>query len=93
MPGWDPSSDDHGLLARIAAMEHALTVPWLANALNCSDKLLYKLVAAKRMPSFHVGSLIRLCPQQTARWLKERGSDLRPHKKGNLPKRNEGASE
>ncbi len=93
MPGWESGSDDQGLLARIAAMEHALTVSWLANALNCSDKLLYKLIAAKRMPSFHVGSLIRLCPQETAQWLKEHWSDLRPRKKGNLHKSNEGVSE
>ncbi len=69
------------LIARIARIEHALTVLMLAEILSCSNKQLYKLIDEGRMPSYRVGSLIRLCPQEIAEWLNTHRIEAQPRKK------------
>ena len=60
------------LADQIAVMEQALTVEQLAALLQCSKKALYKMVQRGTLPSFRLGSMVRLDPEVTAQWLRSR---------------------
>jgi len=60
------------LADQIAAMGQALTVEQLAEVLQCSKKVLYKMVGRGTLPSFRVGNMVRFDPETTAQWLRSR---------------------
>lgn len=66
----DSGFDD--LPEQIERQPDALTIPWLAKKLACSQQLLYRMAETGKLPSFRVGSLIRLSPVATAAWLRTR---------------------
>ena len=66
------------LADQIGAMEQALTIEQLAALLQCSKKALYKMVQRGTLPSFRVGSMVRLDPEMTAQWLRSRSVGKRP---------------
>jgi excisionase family DNA binding protein len=57
---------------QIERQRDALTIPWLAGKLSCSPQLLYRMAEKGKLPSFRIGSLIRLSPAATAAWLRTR---------------------
>lgn len=57
---------------QIESQPDALTIPWLARKLTCSPQLLYRMAETGKLPSFRIGSLIRLSPAATAAWLRTR---------------------
>lgn len=61
-----------GLIEQIEQWQGAMTVEDLAAILNCSNKTLYKSIKKGKLPSIRIGSLIRLCPQTVAEWLRSR---------------------
>ena len=66
------------LADQIAVMEQALSVEQLAALLQCSKKAVYKMVQRGTLPSFRVGSMVRLDPDVTAQWLRSRSVGKRP---------------
>lgn len=69
------------VIARIENLEEAITVPQLALILGCSEKLLYSQISTGRIPSFRVGSLIRLNPAEIAVWLRSHQIVAPPRKR------------
>jgi len=61
-----------GIIDQIEQREGAMTVEELALILNCSNKTLYRTIKKGKLPSIRIGSLIRLCPQTVAEWLRSR---------------------
>jgi excisionase family DNA binding protein len=61
-----------GIAEQIEKAEKALTVKELATILQCSPKLLYKMVETQTIPHYKVGVLVRFCPTETARWIRTR---------------------
>ncbi len=61
-----------GIAEQIESAEAALTVKQLSVILQCSPKLLYKMVEARTIPHYKVGVLVRFCPIETARWIRTR---------------------
>jgi len=61
-----------GIIEQIEQREGAMTVEELALILNCFSKTLYKSIKKGKLPSIRIGSLIRLCPQTVAEWLRSR---------------------
>lgn len=61
-----------GLIAYLESLIGVLNVKRLAPYLDSSEKLLYKLAASGRTPSFRIGGLIRFCPAELADWLRTR---------------------
>jgi len=61
-----------GIIEQIEQHEGAMTVEELALILNCSSKTLYKSIKKGKLPSIRIGSLIRLCPQTVAEWLRHK---------------------
>jgi hypothetical protein len=57
---------------QIERQPYALTIPWLAKKLACSPQLLYRMADKGKLPTFKIGSLIRLSPRATAAWLRTR---------------------
>jgi hypothetical protein len=57
---------------QIERQPDALTIPWLAKKMTCSPQLLYRMAETGKLPSFRIGSLIRLSPAATAAWLRTR---------------------
>ena len=57
---------------QIERQPDAITIPWLAKKLNCSPQHLYKMAEAGTLPSYRIGSLIRLSPTSIAAWLRTR---------------------
>jgi excisionase family DNA binding protein len=50
---------------------HAITAAELAELLAVSRVTVFKLAAAGRIPSFHVGTCVRFDPQDVANWLRK----------------------
>lgn len=59
-----------GIIEQIEQWQGAMTVEDLAAILNCSKKALYKRIRKGRLPAIRIGSLIRLCPEAVAAWLR-----------------------
>jgi excisionase family DNA binding protein len=57
----------------------ALTVSELAILLRISQRQLYKLAAANRIPSFKIGASVRFDPAAIASWLRQRMSPMPVH--------------
>lgn len=57
----------------------ALSVSELATLLRVSQRQLYKLAAANRIPSFKIGASVRFDPASVATWLRQRISPLPLH--------------
>jgi excisionase family DNA binding protein len=57
----------------------ALSVSELATLLRVSQRQLYKLAAANRIPSFKIGASVRFDPASVATWLRQRMSPLPLH--------------
>jgi excisionase family DNA binding protein len=57
----------------------ALTVAELAILLRISQRQLYKLAAANRIPSFKIGASVRFDPASVAAWLGQRMSPMPVH--------------
>jgi excisionase family DNA binding protein len=66
------------IIAYLERPKRALRVLHLAQILGCSDTQLYKLIAAGRMPSYPIGSPIRLCPAVIADWLRDQKTEPKP---------------
>ena len=66
----------------------ALTVSDIAELLNISERLVYKLAASNRIPSFKVGGSIRFDPFEFAQWLRQRMIQVAV-----LPSRSDGYAE
>lgn len=60
------------IIEQIEEREGVMTVEDLAAILNCSSKTLYKRIKKGKLPTIRIGSLIRLCPQTVAEWLRSR---------------------
>lgn len=58
------------LADRIEKIGHGLTANELADLFGVSHVTIYKLGAAGRIPSFHIGSCVRFDPQAVAEWLR-----------------------
>jgi len=63
---------------QIERQPDALTIPWLAKKLACSPQLLYRMAEQGKLPTFRIGSLIRLSPAATAGWLRTRRCGTTP---------------
>ena len=63
---------DSKIAQMIESHDSALTVPRLAELLQCSRREIYNLVRTKRMPALKVGSMIRLDPAQVADWVRSK---------------------
>jgi len=67
-----------GYYLHLASLKRALSLLQFALVLGCSSKKLYKLIAAGRMPSYPIGSPIRLCPAVIADWLRDQKTEPKP---------------
>lgn len=56
----------------IEAYSRALTVEELAELIEVSVKTVRRHTRSGSLPAYHIGSLIRLDPAQTAKWLRAR---------------------
>jgi excisionase family DNA binding protein len=65
-------SDALPLPDHLERVGHALTASDLSKILGVSPITLYKLAKAGRIPSFRIGSAVRVCPKSTADWLRGR---------------------
>ena len=61
-----------GIAEEIEQWQGAMTVEDLALILKCSKKTLYKRIKKGKLPTIKIGTLIRLCPQIVAAWLRSR---------------------
>jgi excisionase family DNA binding protein len=50
----------------------ALTVDELAELTRVSTQTIYRHIKAKKLPAYHIGTLVRLDPKATAEWLRSR---------------------
>ncbi len=66
------------LADQIEEMKQALTVEQLADLLQCSKKVLYKMIQRGTLPHFRVGCMLRLDPEVTAQWLRSRRGGRHP---------------
>ena len=66
------------LLEQIESKQGAWTVETLAELLDCSPKLIYKLVSSRKLNAYRVGTLIRIDPKDAADYL--RGHATLPQK-------------
>jgi excisionase family DNA binding protein len=66
------------IISHLASLNIALSRLQFALVLGCSSKKLYKLIAAGRMPSYPIGSPIRLCPAVIADWLRDQKTEPKP---------------
>jgi len=55
---------------QIERQTDALTIPWRTKKLTFSPNLLYRMAETGKLPSFRIGSLIRVSPAATAVWLR-----------------------
>ncbi len=60
------------LIELLDHMLEGLSLLGLALLIGCSDKLLYQLATAKRIPTYRIGSLYRVWPPEIAQWLRAR---------------------
>jgi excisionase family DNA binding protein len=58
------------LADQIEKTGHALTAVELATILSVSRITIFKHAAAKRIPSFRIGSCVRFDPHAVAKWLR-----------------------
>lgn len=67
------------LLEQIESKQGAWTVETLAELLDCSPKLIYKLVTSRKLNAYRVGTLIRIDAKDAADYLR-RHATLPPQK-------------
>lgn len=60
------------LIAELESRKSYLKVSELARLLSFSPSQVYALIAQDRLPALRVGPSIRLCPRETAKWMRER---------------------
>ena len=63
-----------GLTDCLEGKRHALVVTDIAELLSISERQVYKLVAAHRIPCFKIGGLIRFDPLAISAWLRQKMS-------------------
>jgi excisionase family DNA binding protein len=63
-----------GLTDCLDGQRHALVVTDIAELLSISERQVYKLVAAHRIPCFKIGGLIRFDPLAISAWLRQKMS-------------------
>ena len=63
-----------GLTDCLDGKRHALVVTDIAELLKISERQVYKLVAAHRIPCFKIGGSIRFDPSAISVWLREKMS-------------------
>ena len=63
-----------GLTDCLDGKRHALVVTDIAELLSISERQVYKLVAALRIPCFKIGGLIRFDPLAISAWLRQKMS-------------------
>jgi len=63
-----------GLTDCLDGKRHALVVTDIAELLSISERQVYKLVAAHRIPCFKIGGLIRFDPLAISAWLRQKMS-------------------
>ena len=63
-----------GLTDCLDGRRHALVVTDIAELLSISERQVYKLVAAHRIPCFKVGGSIRFDPLAISAWLRQKMS-------------------
>jgi excisionase family DNA binding protein len=61
----------NSLADQIEQTGHALTAQQLAGILGVSNKTMFKLAKAGRVPSFRIGTAVRFDPYSVARWLRK----------------------
>ena len=67
-------SSTAGLTDCLDGKRHALVVTDIAELLRISERQVYKLVAAHRIPCFKIGGSIRFDPSAISVWLREKMS-------------------
>jgi excisionase family DNA binding protein len=60
------------LIEQIESKQCAWTVDELASLLQCSPKLLYKLIRRGNLVAYRVGTLLRIDPLEAGRYLRGR---------------------
>lgn len=68
--GGDLVQKMNDLPAQIEARKKAWNLDDLADLLSVDRTTLYRMVRARRLPSYRIGTLIRLDPKTTANWLR-----------------------
>lgn len=66
------STTGGGLSDCLDGKRHALVVTDIADLLRISERQVYKLVAAHRIPCFKIGGSIRFDPVAISSWLREK---------------------
>jgi hypothetical protein len=72
LPVLSASDDPTYIEAVMVARKTAWTVKELADLHSMSKRGLYDQIQSGRLPSYHIGTLIRLCPGTTVAWFRER---------------------
>ncbi len=70
----DPDKKTVGLADCLEGNTHALLVTDVAELLNISERQVYKLAAAHRIPCFKIGGSIRFDPFAISEWLRQKMS-------------------
>ena len=70
--GDDLSRRGAGLTDCLEGKKHALVVTDIAELLSISERQVYKLVAAHRIPCFKIGGSIRFDPVAISAWLRQK---------------------
>jgi len=60
------------LIDQLMSMNAALLVADVADILNCSLQMVYKMVHKGMIPHFRLGTLVRFDPKVLAEWLRQR---------------------
>jgi excisionase family DNA binding protein len=60
------------ILQTLESKEHALKARDLAKLLGVTRQHIYKMAAAKAIPSFRIGAAVRFDPKDVAEWLTRR---------------------
>ena len=60
------------LVKMVLEYKSAMTVPQLAEILECSKSGLYAQIEEKRLPALKIGTMIRLDPGTVAEWIESR---------------------
>ena len=70
----DLNDKTFGLTDCLSGRRHALVVTDIADLLRISERQVYKLVAAHRIPCFKIGGSIRFDPSAISAWLRQKMS-------------------
>src|SRR5258707_5297661 len=70
----DVNNKTGGLTDCLDGRRHALVVTDIAELLSISERQVYKLVAAHRIPCFKIGGSIRFDPVAISAWLRQKMS-------------------